>query len=111
MGKTTLLLYLSGNQRTYVSLDDPLVLSLASEDPPLFLQRFSPSMLIDRIHYAPQLLPYLKMAVDRNQAPGENTEALFPRHGLVRLSDGMVESGNARSRGHVRCDPRNMDPG
>ena len=57
-------------QRTYVSLDDPLVLSLAREDPPLFLQRFPPPVLIDEIQYAPQLLPYLKMAVERSRAPG-----------------------------------------
>jgi len=70
VGKTTLLLHLSGDQRTYVSLDDPLVLSLAREDPPLFLQRFPPPVLIDEIQYAPQLLPYLKMAVDQSRAPG-----------------------------------------
>lgn len=70
VGKTTLLLHLSRNQRTYVSLDDPLVLSLARDDPPLFLQRYPPPVLIDEIQYAPQLLPYLKMAVDGNQAPG-----------------------------------------
>ncbi len=57
VGKTTLLLYLSRDKRAYVSLDDPLVLSLAREDPPLFLQRFPPPVLIDEIQYAPQLLP------------------------------------------------------
>ena len=70
VGKTTLLLHLSRDERTYVSLDDPLVLSLAREDPPLFLQRFPPPVLIDEIHYAPQLLPYLKMAVDKSRDPG-----------------------------------------
>jgi uncharacterized protein len=49
VGKTTLLLHLSLDKRTYVSLDDPLVLSLAREDPPLFLQRFPPPVLIDEI--------------------------------------------------------------
>jgi len=38
VGKTTLLLHLCRDKRAYVSLDDPLVLSLAREDPPLFLQ-------------------------------------------------------------------------
>jgi len=42
VGKTTLLRHLAGPDRTYVSLDDPLVLSLAKTDPALFLQRFAP---------------------------------------------------------------------
>jgi predicted AAA+ superfamily ATPase len=48
-----------------VTLDDPLVLSLAKTDPALFMQRFPPPVLIDEIQYAPELLPYLKMAVDK----------------------------------------------
>jgi hypothetical protein len=38
VGKTTLLRRLGGKDRTYVSLDDPLTLRLAKEDPSLFLQ-------------------------------------------------------------------------
>ncbi|MDR1489129.1 MAG: ATP-binding protein, partial [Desulfovibrio sp.] len=70
MGKTTLLRHLGGSGRTYVSLDDPLVLSLAREDPALFMQRFPAPVLIDEIQYAPQLLPYIKMAVDSDRKPG-----------------------------------------
>lgn len=70
VGKTTLLRDLSEAGRTYVSLDDPLVLHLAREDPALFLQRFPPPALIDEIQYAPELLPHIKMAVDRDRHPG-----------------------------------------
>ena len=56
---------LSQAERTYVTLDDPLVLSLAKTDPALFMQRFPPPVLIDEIQYAPELLPYIKMAADR----------------------------------------------
>ena len=49
VGKTTFLRHLSEPERTYVSLDDPLVLSLAKEDPPLFMQRFPAPVLIDEI--------------------------------------------------------------
>ena len=70
VGKTTLLRHLGGSERTYVSLDDPLVLSLAREDPALFMQRFPAPVLIDEIQYAPQLLPYIKMAVDADRKPG-----------------------------------------
>ncbi len=65
VGKTTLLRRLSQAGRGYVTLDDPLVLSLAKGDPALFMQRFPPPVLIDEIQYAPELLPYIKMAADR----------------------------------------------
>lgn len=70
VGKTTLLRRLSQGERTYVTLDDPLVLNLAKADPALFLQRFPPPVLIDEIQYAPELLPYIKMAADRAGQPG-----------------------------------------
>lgn len=70
VGKTTLLRHASKDSRTYVTLDDPLVLSLAQTDPALFFQRFLPPLLIDEIQYAPNLLPYIKMEVDKNRNPG-----------------------------------------
>lgn len=70
VGKTTLLRQLSQEGRSYVTLDDPLVLSLAKEDPALFMQRFPPPVLIDEIQYAPELLPYIKLAADRHGRPG-----------------------------------------
>jgi len=69
VGKTTLLRRVSDSGRTYVSLDDPRVLSLAKGDPALFFQRFRPPLMIDEIQYAPQLLPYIKMEVDEAQKP------------------------------------------
>jgi len=89
VGKTTLLRYLSQGARTYVTLDDPLVLSLAKTDPPLFLQRFAPPVLIDEIQYAPELLPYIKMAADRAGQGG-----LFWLTGsqLFHLMQGVSES-------------------
>ena len=71
VGKTTLLRHLSQENRTYVTLDDPLVLSLAKMEPALFLQRFPPPVLIDEVQYAVELLPHIKMAVDRAQRPGQ----------------------------------------
>ena len=71
VGKTTLLQHLARDNRRYVTLDDPLVLSLAREDPALFMQRFAGRVLIDEIQYAPELLPYIKMAVDGNKQPGQ----------------------------------------
>lgn len=70
VGKTTFLRHISQEKRTYVTLDDPLLLALAKEDPALFMQRFPPPVLIDEIQYAPQLLPYIKMAVDKDRKSG-----------------------------------------
>jgi len=71
VGKTTLLRHLCGSERSYVTLDDPMLLDLAKHDPGLFLQRFEPPVLIDEIQYAPELLPYIKMLVDREKGAGK----------------------------------------
>jgi len=70
VGKTTLLQHLREANRTYITFDDPLILDLARRDPPLFMQRYSPPVLIDEIQYAPELLPHIKMEVDRSRKPG-----------------------------------------
>ncbi len=70
-GKTTLLQKLSENdpvhKRTYVSLDDPNIRELAVNDPALFFQRFDGPLLVDEIQYAPGLLTYIKMIVDKDR--------------------------------------------
>ena len=77
VGKTTLLQRLAEAQRTEgvarknVTLDDPDVRYLAKHDPALFLQRYSPPVLIDEIQYATELLPYIKMSVDRSRKKGD----------------------------------------
>ena len=115
VGKTTFLQHLSAAERTYVTLDDPLVLSLAKEDPALFFQRFMPPLLIDEIQYAPELLPHIKMEVDRTRRPdlfwltGSQhfhlmkgvSESLAGRVGVVRLlrlSRRELEGKGAESR-------------
>ncbi len=99
VGKTTFLRHLSEPDRTYVTLDDPLIQSLAKEDPALFMQRYPPPVLIDEIQYAPELLPHIKIAVDRDRLPGQFwltgsqqfhlmkgvSESLAGRVGIVQL--------------------------
>ena len=73
VGKTTLLQRMAeaqqseGIERKYVTLDDPDARYLAKTDPALFLQRYSPPVLIDEIQYATELLPYIKMSVDHSK--------------------------------------------
>jgi uncharacterized protein len=70
VGKTTFLKHLAKKARTYITLDDPLVRTLAKDEPALFFQRFQPPLLIDEIQYAPELLPHIKMEVDRHREQG-----------------------------------------
>ena len=99
VGKTTFLREISGEERRYISLDDPLILELARRDPALFMQRYPGPLLIDEIQYAPGLLPFIKMAVDENRRPGhfwltgsqqfhlmnQVSESLAGRIGIVQL--------------------------
>ena len=71
VGKTTMLRKLSKGDRTYVTLDDPDVRYLAKTDPGLFMQRYTPPVLIDEIQYATELLPYIKMRVDASKNKGD----------------------------------------
>ena len=105
VGKTTLLQELAkrqqdeGVERKYVTLDDPDIRYLAKHDPSLFLQRYTPPVLIDEIQYATELLPYIKMSVDRSKRKGDYwitgsqvfrlmqnvSESLAGRVGIVNL--------------------------
>ena len=71
IGKTTFLKEMASTAHTYVTLDDPLLCTLAKNEPSLFLQRFSTPLIIDEIQYAPELLPFLKMKVDQDRRPGQ----------------------------------------
>jgi hypothetical protein len=73
VGKTTLLKTLAEREATprrYVTLDNPVLLNLARQEPALFLQRFPPPLLIDEIQYAPGLFPLLKEAADGQASKG-----------------------------------------
>lgn len=100
VGKTTLLKHLAQDTgRTYVTLDDLAVRSLALSDPALFLQRYTPPLLIDEIQYAPALLSYIKIYADNGAQNGDIwltgsqrlplmqgvTESLAGRVGIVDL--------------------------
>lgn len=72
VGKTTLLNQLKekhadekNRQIQYVTLDYPRIRNLAKEDPELFLQLYQTPLIIDEIQYAPELLSYIKIHVDR----------------------------------------------
>ncbi|MCL1918771.1 MAG: ATP-binding protein [Peptococcaceae bacterium] len=71
VGKTTLLENLAEPDRAYVSLDSPLNREMAKSEPELFLQRHPPPVLIDEFQYAKELLPFIKIYVDKHKNPGD----------------------------------------
>jgi len=99
VGKTTILLKLAEPERKVVSLDDPTVRAFAKSDPEMFLQRYSPPVLIDEVQYAPELFSYIKVYVDRHKRCGDYwltgsqtfhmmknvTESMAGRVGVVRM--------------------------
>ena len=72
-GKTTMIRKIIGDTDaiTYVTLDYPRLRDLARNDPELFLQQYPAPVIIDEIQYAPELLPYIKIRIDENRAPGQ----------------------------------------
>lgn len=66
-GKSTLLRHVFKNYQ-YVTLDDPLLRRLATQDPELFLSTYSSPVIIDEIQYAPDIMSYLKLRIDKNRS-------------------------------------------
>lgn len=69
VGKTTMLKNIKSDVN-YITLDDMILNQSAIEDPELFLKSNKPPIIIDEIQYAPNLLRYIKIAVDNSN---ENT--------------------------------------
>ncbi len=69
VGKTTLLNSIKENDNNinYVSLDDLSVRALAIEDPEMFLEKYKFPLIIDEFQYAPDLLSYIKIIVDKKR--------------------------------------------
>lgn len=70
VGKSTLLNHLFGDKIKSVTLDPVQDLYGEKSDPDLFLKNNPPPLILDEIQYAPELVPALKRAIDRNRTPG-----------------------------------------
>ncbi|MCY3702876.1 MAG: ATP-binding protein [Rhodospirillales bacterium] len=68
-GKTTLARQVAGDDRPFVTLDDPTVLSAASSDPVGFVRNLDRAV-IDEVQRAPNLILAIKLAVDTRPIPG-----------------------------------------
>lgn len=69
-GKTTLLRACFEHSHRYLSLENPDVRSRALGDPVGFLRDNRPPIIFDEVQYAPELLPYIKTAIDEQRTPG-----------------------------------------
>lgn len=70
VGKSTLLKHCD-ESRNYVSLDDLVEREMAINEPKLFLENHKAPLIIDEIQYAPQLLSYIKLIVDKSDKKGQ----------------------------------------
>lgn len=72
-GKSTLAQAIAqeGFEGNYVTLDDPLALAEARENPTSFLKSRRPPIVIDEVQRAPELFLALKLWVDRDRRPGQ----------------------------------------
>ena len=70
-GKTTLSQQILPEKSEYRTLDDTNMLEFALADPKGFIIQKTGTMVIDEIQKAPKLVPEIKLAVDRNNRPGQ----------------------------------------
>lgn len=114
VGKTTLLRRLAAVDRTYVTMDDISVRSLAMTEPALFLQRYKPPLLIDEIQMAPKLLPYIKMYVDEQGQNGDfwltGSQAFELMHGVSESLTGRIGIVNLLGLSHGELIDRPAGP-
>lgn len=67
-GKSTLSMSLCEN---YITLDDIMMLTLAKNDPVMFVSRLKTPIVIDEIQKVPELLSAIKLAIDSDRKAGQ----------------------------------------
>lgn len=69
-GKTTLVRSLLRKTHSYVNLEDPDTRMRAKEDVRTFMEKSSLPVIIDEIQYVPEILHYIKSAIDEKRKAG-----------------------------------------
>ena len=104
VGKTTLLRELLPKDMKMVSLDDETLKEEAKTNPKFFLESYGKPLFIDEIQKAPELFPYLKMEVDKDNSRGQYwlsgsqtfelmkgiSESLAGRVGIVKMKSYLI---------------------
>jgi predicted AAA+ superfamily ATPase len=102
-GKTTITMQINGNNGVFRNLDDASMLKAAMDDPKEFVKNLSDktTMIIDEIQKAPSLIPEIKLAVDKNNRPGQYLITGSANiQTLARISDSLA--GRIK---HIRLRP------
>lgn len=71
VGKTTLIQRLFADSAKSFVFDPVQDLYGARQDPGLFLRNNPPNLILDEVQYAPELVPAIKRAIDRDRRPGQ----------------------------------------
>jgi hypothetical protein len=70
-GKTTMLKELFGKTHRYLSMENPDQRARWLADPAAFFSRLTPPVIFDEVQYTPELLHYIKSAIDEKRKPGQ----------------------------------------
>ena len=72
-GKSTLVqsAEVAGQERQYLTFDDPGILAAARRDPNGFVAGLNAPVTLDEIQHVPELFSVIKAAIDRNRQPGQ----------------------------------------
>ncbi|WP_005036644.1 ATP-binding protein [Holophaga foetida] len=71
VGKSTLLKQVFGHQAEMIVFDPVQDIGNARQDPDLFLDNHPPPVILDEIHYVPELVAALKRRIDLDRHPGQ----------------------------------------
>ena len=122
VGKTTILKEMMPKNMKMVTLDDESLREEAKTNPKLFLQTFGKPLFIDEIQYAPELFPYIKMEVDKDNSRGQYwlsgsqtfelmknvSESLAGRVGIIKMNSLTYKEINNNINDKI-FDPENME--
>jgi predicted AAA+ superfamily ATPase len=72
-GKSTLVqsVELAGQNRQYLTFDDPGILAAAKRDPNGFVAGLNMPVTLDEVQHVPEIFPVIKAAIDRKRRSGE----------------------------------------
>ena len=87
-GKSTMLAHLFPGFR-YITFDDSSVRLSARKDPAAFIEILEKPVIIDEIQYAPEILPYIKIHVDKKR---KNSSFILTGSQVFNVMAGVSES-------------------
>lgn len=98
-GKSTMLMHIKEENRSYVSLKDMRYKKLAKEDPSLFFQTVGERLIIDEFQEVPSLLDEIFNIVETKKLNGEEYRGLFWLTGSQKFK--MLEGVSQSLAGRV----------